>query len=84
MTTIVAMREARENLADLVNRVAYGRERISLSRQNKPVAVLVSLEDAQLLESLETRADLQDLEDIAKRGALETVSWEDARKELGL
>lgn len=84
MTTIVAMREARENLADLVNRVAYGRERISLSRQNKPVAVLVSLEDAQLLESLETRADLQDLEDIAKRGVLETVSWEDARKELGL
>lgn len=84
MRTTVAMRQARENLADLVNRVAYGRERISLSRQNKPVAVLVSIEDAQLLEALEAKADLQDLEEIAARGKLETVSWEDARKELGL
>lgn len=84
MSTTVAMRQARENLADLVNRVAYGHERISLSRQNKPVAVLVSLEDAQLLEALEAQADLQDLEEIVNRGKLETVSWEDARKELGL
>jgi prevent-host-death family protein len=37
--------QARDELADLVSRVAYGHERIILTRHSKPVACLVSPED---------------------------------------
>jgi len=52
--------EAREGLADAVNRVAYGGERVALARRGKPVAVLVSVGDLALLEAMEDKADLHD------------------------
>jgi prevent-host-death family protein len=42
--------QARDELADLVNRVAYGHERIILTRHSKPVACLVPPEDLAWLE----------------------------------
>lgn len=51
--------EARANLADALNRVAYGGERIVLKRRGKGVAALVSLEDLARLEALENEADLK-------------------------
>ena len=47
------MTQARDELADLVSRVAYGRERIILTRHSKPVACLVSPEDLARLEEAE-------------------------------
>ncbi|HUT54188.1 MAG TPA: type II toxin-antitoxin system Phd/YefM family antitoxin [bacterium] len=78
-----SMHEARQNLTDLVNQVAYGRERIMIGRHNKDLAVLVPVEDAEYLEHLE------DLEDIkAARKALKrkgkAIAWEEAKKKLGL
>jgi prevent-host-death family protein len=48
--------QARDELADLVSRVAYGRERIILTRHSKPVACLVSPEDLARLEEAEREA----------------------------
>jgi prevent-host-death family protein len=48
--------QARDELADLVSRVAYGHERIILTRHSKPVACLVSPEDLARLEELERDA----------------------------
>jgi prevent-host-death family protein len=45
--------ELRSNLAELINRVAYGRERVTLERRGRPVAVLVSLADAKRLARLD-------------------------------
>lgn len=42
----VSVTDAREQLADLVNRVAYTGERITLTRHGRPMAVLVSVADA--------------------------------------
>ena len=47
------MTQARDELADLVSRVAYGHERIILTRHSKPVACLVSPEDLARLEEAE-------------------------------
>ncbi|MGA2034576.1 MAG: type II toxin-antitoxin system Phd/YefM family antitoxin [Thermoguttaceae bacterium] len=55
----VGVHEIRANLADVINRVAYGGERVVLERRNKPVLALVSLEDLRLLEQLEERADVK-------------------------
>jgi prevent-host-death family protein len=51
--------DIRNNLADAINRVAYGGERIVLERRGKGVAVLVSMQDLDLLERLEDEADVK-------------------------
>jgi prevent-host-death family protein len=53
MTTEIPVTQAREELADLVNRVAYGHERIVLTRHSRAVACLVSPADVARLEELE-------------------------------
>ena len=54
------MNTARQNFTDLVNRAAYGKERIIIGRRDKDLAVLVPLEDAELLERLEDEIDLRE------------------------
>lgn len=51
-TTAVSITQAKNNLADAVNRAAYGRERFLLLSRGKPKAAVVSVEDLRLLESL--------------------------------
>lgn len=51
MTTEIPVTRARDELAELINRVAYGHERIILTRHSKPVAVLVPPVDLERLES---------------------------------
>ena len=55
----IGVKEVRDNLADALNRVAYQGERIVLERRGKGVAVLVSMEDLALLESIEDREDVK-------------------------
>ena len=45
--------EAREQLAELVNRAAYAHERIVLTRHGKDLAVLVSIEDLAILQAVD-------------------------------
>ena len=52
------MVEARDNLAEVINRVAYGGERVVLKRRSKGVVALVAIEDLRRLEELEDRADV--------------------------
>ena len=56
--TSVSTVEARKQFSDLINRVAYGKERVILSRRGRDLAGLVPLEDIELLEALEDRLDL--------------------------
>lgn len=77
--------EAREHFAEVVNRAAYGKERIVLSRRGRPVAALVSMDDLLLLEALEERADLAAAREAEEEAArLGTVAWEMVKKDCGL
>jgi prevent-host-death family protein len=87
--TTVTTKEARDQLSDLVNRAAYGKERIVLTRRGKGIAALVPLEDLlaleQMMRRLEDQADLEAAQkalDEAKRKG--TVPWEKVKEELGL
>jgi prevent-host-death family protein len=80
MSTMTA-KEARRSFADLLARAAYGKERITVTRNGKPIAVLVSVEDAQALDALEERIDL---EDVRKRSREKPIPWEKVKKTLGL
>ena len=45
--------EARQEFSDTLNQVAYGHDRIVLSRRGKDVAVLVPVSDLDLIERCE-------------------------------
>lgn len=55
----ISMAGIRDNLAEIVNRVAYGGERAVLQRRGTGVVAMVSMEDLELLERLENEADLK-------------------------
>ena len=61
--TVLSIGEARNNLADAINRVSYGGERIIFARRGKPVAALISADDLNTLRHIE---DTEDLRDAAK------------------
>ncbi len=48
--TRVSIGQVKRDISDLVNRVAYGSERVVLRSRGKPKAALVSIEDYQRLE----------------------------------
>ena len=49
----VSIAEVKRNISTLVNRVAFGGERIILTSRGKPKAALISIEDLRKLEKLE-------------------------------
>jgi prevent-host-death family protein len=87
--TTVTTKDARNQLSELVNRAAYGKERIVLTRRGKSIAALVPLDDLlaleQMMRRLEDQADLEAAQkalDEAKHKG--TVPWEKVKEELGL
>ena len=77
--------DARRNLADLVNRVAFGKERVILTRHGKNVCALVPIEDLSLLERLHRAAENRDVDEALRDASGgRTVDWASLRRELGL
>ncbi len=77
--------ELRSRLSDMLNRVAFGNERVILQRRGRDVAAVVSLDDLELLEKLEERIDLDEarasLAEARKKG---TLSWAKLKADLNL
>ena len=53
ITTVVA----RNDFSSVLNRAAFGKERVILKRRGKAIAAVVPLEDLALLQSLEDQLD---------------------------
>lgn len=81
MTTLEAS-ALRQGISDALNRVAYTGERIIIRRHGKPIAALVSVEEAILLDAIEVRLDLA----AAKKALKEkgSIPWAEVKKRLGL
>ena len=85
--TRMTIGEARQNLAETINRVRYQHERIVLERNGKAVAVLIPLDDLALIEQLEDRQDVVEAEKAlaeAKAKKERPIPWAKAKKQLGL
>ena len=87
MAKIVPVREFRRNLAELLSDVADRRDHVLVTRNGRPAAALVPVDEYEALE--ETAEILSDPETMAaieagraelERG--ETVEWDDVRREL--
>jgi len=83
MTTTISTADARKNFADIVNKVAYGKEPIVLTRRGQEVAALVSIDELKLLQLIEDHIDIED----AKKALAEpgdNISAKNVWKQLGL
>jgi prevent-host-death family protein len=84
MSTVTTVK-ARESFSEVINRSAYGKERIVLTRRGKKVAAVVPVEDLNLLEALEDRLDLEAIEQaLADPENKKGIPWDQVKKELGL
>ena len=79
--TTVNITEARDGLATLFNRVAFGHDRIVIERRGKDRVAMVPIEDLELLEHLEDAMDLQTIRD---RMDEPSEPWEKVKTDLGL
>jgi prevent-host-death family protein len=81
----IAAGDLRKDVAEVLNKVAYGHERIIVHRRGKDAAVIIPLEDLELLESLEDQQDLEDAQ-AARAEAKEkgTIPWDQLKSELDL
>jgi prevent-host-death family protein len=58
--TNASIGQVKSNISELVNRVAFGDERVVLTSHGHPKAVLIGLDDYQKLVTQETDADMTD------------------------
>ena len=66
--TTITTAELRGELAELLNRSRYGKERLLITRRGNAIAAIVPVGDLALLEALEDRIDIED----AKKAIAET------------
>lgn len=78
----MSMTNARQDFTALANGVMFNRERVCISKNNKPAFALVPIEDLQILEALEDRIDLNEaLKALKEPGS---ISLKALKKKLGL
>lgn len=81
----VSVADARSDLAELLNRVAYGKERLVITRHGREIAALVPMEDLRLAKRLRRFVARKDVaRALAELDAGKASSWDQLRIELGL
>ena len=77
--------ELRSRLSETINRAAFGKERVTITRHGKALVALVPIEDLQFLEAIEDRIDLAEaraaLVEVEADG---TTPWKEIKERLGL
>ena len=84
--SFVTTKELRANLAEILNRVAFGGEQIVVRRHGKPFVAIVATYDLQACQALEDHNDACEIAEAIKNGELDEpgTPWEEVRKDLGL
>jgi prevent-host-death family protein len=83
MLNKISAADARKKFANIINRVAYGKESFVLTRRGEPLAAIVSIDDLKLLQEIEEQMDIDDAWK-ARQEPGENISWEKLREELDL
>lgn len=81
----VSVSNARREMSNLVNRVAYGKERIYFTSHDKKIVALVPIEDVEMLEAMENEEDIREaelaLKEIEKKGS---IPLDEMKRRVGL
>ncbi len=78
----ISSADARNQFSEIINRAAYGKERVVLTRRGKQLVAVIPVEDLELLTRLEDRRDLA----AARKALREEGSrpLKDVKSDLGL
>lgn len=75
-------KDFRDRLADVLGGVAYGSERVGITRHGKLAAVMISVDDLELLEELEAARDAAEFTAAKAADDGGRVSLDELRAEL--
>ncbi|MFF8731495.1 type II toxin-antitoxin system Phd/YefM family antitoxin [Streptomyces sp. NPDC015171] len=78
----IPVTQARAELADLINRVVYGGERVVVTRHGKPLVALVSAADLERLDALDEQPEDQVVSSVSR--VRETGSAPQERHRFGI
>lgn len=78
----VPSKDLRDSLADVLGGVAYGSERVGVTRHGKLTAVVISVADLELLEELEAARDAAEFTAAKAADDGERVSLDELRAEV--
>lgn len=77
--------EARFAFSDVINRAAYGKERVVLTRRGKQIVAVIPVEDLKLIEEIEDRLDVAAAKRAwAAQGKESPAPWAEVKKRLAL
>lgn len=85
----LSCREVKDHMADILNRVAYNKKRYKIARHNKEMAIIISVEEWEAIESilqkLEDEEDIREakiaMKEVDEKGS---ISFEEMKKRVGL
>jgi prevent-host-death family protein len=60
MAKRVSVTKARDEFAEIINQVAYGKHTVLIHRRKKPVAAIIPIDDPKLLEQIEEEIDIRE------------------------
>ncbi|HLB57738.1 MAG TPA: type II toxin-antitoxin system Phd/YefM family antitoxin [Gammaproteobacteria bacterium] len=81
-TLLINTVDAKEQFADLINRVVHSKERIILTRRGKEIAAIIPFEDLEVLQNSQDKSDLRDaIESLKEARSAGTVTLEQLKEE---
>lgn len=75
----IPVTQARAELADLINRVVYGNERVVVTRHGKPLVALVSAADLERLEAIDQPVEERAISSVSGVNSLASAPGEQRR-----
>jgi len=82
--TKLAVAKVRENFSDIITQVAFGKERLVITRNSKELCAVIPIEQLRVLEAFENSIDLKSAKAALKRikDGEKTVPWEKLKKNM--
>lgn len=82
--TILNTLEAKEQFADLINRVVHSKERVILTRRGKEIAAIIPIEDLALLQDSQDHQDLREaIEALKEARSVGTITLQELKEDVG-
>lgn len=82
-TTVINAADAKEQFAELINRVVHSKERVILTRRGKEIVAIIPFEDLEILQQSQDKSDLHEaIESLTEARNIGTLSLDSLKKDI--